>query len=101
MPLTHSFSAPEQPALSHYPTLWLVALGAIWLIVSSHIVLWSTLDFPLGLMALIAGATWLLLPHSDTYLERDDPDDVCLNEALYSVTIATVITMVGLCVMDF
>lgn len=101
MPLTHSFSAPVQPAFSHSHTLLMIVLGTIWLVVSSRTVPWTTLDFPLGLMALMAGATWLLLPPSDTYWEYDDPGGVCFKEALYSVTIATVLTMVGLCVMDF
>lgn len=101
MPLSHSFSAPVQPAFSHYHTLWLLTLGAIWLVLNSRTMPWSTLDFPLGLMALMAGTTWFLIPHNDTYLKRDDSDNICLKEALYSVTIATVLTMVGLHLMDF
>ncbi|SDN61059.1 hypothetical protein [Vreelandella arcis] len=96
MPLAPSFNAPFQPAFCHFRTLLLVALGIIWLFVNSRTVPWSTLDFPLGLIALMAGTVWFLIPHSDTYLERDDLDDVCLKEVLYSVTIATVLTMAGL-----
>lgn len=100
MPFTCSLNSLNQSAYHHSRTLWLLVLGAIWLIVNSRFVPWSTLDYPLGLMTLIAGSIWQLLPPDDAYQELDDNDDFCLKDTLYSVTIATVITMVVLHIMD-
>lgn len=98
MTLAHPFKAPTQPSFTIYRTPWLVLLGVIWLSVNSRIAPWSTLDFPLGLFALTTGLLSLFVPHDDVHNERDDFD---LEDALYSLAIAAVLTMIGLYMLDF